>query len=86
MHQPQRAALGALTWASSHSFRRTLTTYLHGAGVPDRKIAGQGGWKRVQVMQDHYFAAVPESTVAADLRAAQRVSTTGTRRQNVQWE
>jgi integrase len=61
-----------LTWASSHSFRRTLTTDLHDAGVPDRQIAGQGGWKRVGVMQDHYFAEVPESTVAADLRTAQR--------------
>lgn len=61
-----------LTWASSHSLRRTLTTDLHEAGVSDRQIAGQGGWRRIQVMQDHYFAAVPESTAAADYKAARR--------------
>jgi integrase len=57
-----------MTWASSHSFRRTLVTDAHDAGTPDRHIAGQTGHGRIQVLQDHYIARVPASTVAADLR------------------
>lgn len=57
-----------MTWASSHTFRRTLVTDAHDAGAPDRHIAGQTGHGRIKVLQDHYIARVPASTVAADLR------------------
>lgn len=57
-----------MTWASSHTFRRTLVTDAHDAGAPDRHIAGQTGHGRIQVLQDHYIARVPASTIAADLR------------------
>jgi integrase len=57
-----------MTWASSHTFRRTLVTDAHDAGTPDRHIAGQNGHGRIKVVQDHYIARVPASTVAADLR------------------
>ncbi len=57
-----------LTWASSHTFRRSLVTDAHDAGVPERFIAGQTGHGRIQVLQDHYIARVPVTTVGADLR------------------
>jgi integrase len=57
-----------MTWASSHSLRRTLVTDAHDAGTPDRHIAGQTGHGRLQVLQDRYIARVPASTVAAHLR------------------
>lgn len=55
-----------MTWASSHTFRRTGLTALHVAGVPDRTIADHSGHRRLQVLQDHYFARHKVSTTAAD--------------------
>ena len=56
-----------LTWASSHTFRRTMVTTFHRALVPDRTIADQTGHDQVQVLQEHYFARLRLSTLAAEL-------------------
>ena len=57
-----------LTWASSHSFRRTLVTDARDAGTPDHHIAGQGGWSRIHVLQGRYIARMKISTLGTDLR------------------
>lgn len=58
-----------LTWASSHTFRRTMVTGFHRALIPDRSIADQTGHDQVQVLQAHYFARLRVSTLAAELVA-----------------
>ena len=55
-----------MTWASSHTFRRTGLTTLHKAGLPDRTVADHSGHRRLQVLQDRYFARRNVSTVAAE--------------------
>ncbi len=57
-----------LAWASSQSFRRTMVTSFHRALVPARAIADQTGHD--QVLQEHYFAHLRLSTLAAELVTA----------------
>lgn len=55
-------------WASSHTFRRTVATDLHEAGVPVARIADVLGHDDVATTQSHYFGRAPRGD-KADLAA-----------------
>lgn len=56
-----------MTWASSHTLRRTIVTQLHAAGMPSAMIADQTGHRDLRVLEEHYIARLPYSSAAADL-------------------
>ncbi len=55
-----------MTWASSHTFRRTLVTGMHLDSVPHALIADATGHDDLRVLQEHYVARMRVSTLAAD--------------------
>lgn len=55
-------------FASSHTFRRTVATDLHAAGVPVARIADVLGHDDVATTQSHYFGRAPKGD-KADLAA-----------------
>jgi integrase len=54
-----------MTWASSHTLRRTIVTELHLAGVPSREIADHTGHRDLRVLEEHYIARTPSSSLVA---------------------
>ena len=56
-----------MTWASSHTLRRTIVSQLHAAGMPTAAIADQTGHRDLRVLEEHYIARIPSSSAAADL-------------------
>lgn len=47
---------GHLSWASSHTFRKTVATLMHAAGLPDLHVSTHLGHARIGMTQDHYLS------------------------------
>jgi integrase len=63
----------ALTWITSHTFRRTAATILDEAAVSARLVADQLGHSRTSMTQDYYLGRRPaDSQAAVALKAALR--------------
>lgn len=56
-----------LAWASSHTFRKTVATALHEAGVPDVQVSNHLGHSRPSMTQDHYLSRRETPTRAAEV-------------------
>lgn len=52
-------------WVTSHTFRKTVITLMHLAGLPDRAVADQAGHAKVSMTQDVYFGRKVAKTGAA---------------------
>ena len=44
------------SWASSHTFRKTVATLMHEAGLPDLHVSTHLGHARIGMTQDHYLS------------------------------
>ncbi len=56
-----------LAWASSHTFRKTVATVLHEAGVPDVQVSNHLGHSRPSMTQDHYLSRRETPARAAEV-------------------
>ncbi|MDP9435969.1 MAG: site-specific integrase, partial [Actinomycetota bacterium] len=56
-----------LTWATSHTFRKTVATVLHEAGVPDVQVSNHLGHSRPSMTQDVYLSRRETPKAAASL-------------------
>ncbi len=56
-----------LGWASSHTFRKTVATTLHEAGVSDRLVSNHLGHSRPSMTQDHYLSRRETPAAAAEV-------------------
>lgn len=52
-------------WVTSHTFRKTVITLMHLAGLPDRAVADQAGHAQVSMTQNVYFGRKVVRTGAA---------------------
>lgn len=59
-------AADALTWVTSHSFRKTTATLLDDAGQSARQIADQLGHAKPSLTQDDYMGRKAKNPAAAD--------------------
>jgi integrase len=62
----QRSDADALTWITSHSFRKTTATILDDAGQSARQIADQLGHARPSLTQDVYMGRRAQNPAAAE--------------------
>lgn len=54
-------------WMTTHTFRRTVATIMHDAGLTDREIANHLGHSRVSMTQDIYLDRRTPTTRAAEV-------------------
>ncbi len=64
-----------LAWASSHTFRKTVATTLHEAGVSDRLVSNHLGHSRPSMTQDHYLSRRETPVRAAEILQPESVTT-----------